>query len=122
MPDLNLPWSTDFTLSPTGDLATVDGDEFLRQRITRRLMTEVFGYVWHKSYGAGLPQKIGSTYQPQQIAAIVRAQRALEESVTQDPPPSVIVSRDANNPGMQVIDITYKDSGSGEQIGITITV
>lgn len=122
MPDLNLPWSTDFTLSPSGDLATVDGDEFLRQRITRRLMTEVFGYVWHKSYGAGLPQKIGSTYQPQQISAIVRAQMALEDKVVQDPPPTVIVRQDANNSSLQVIDITYKDAGTGEQIGITITV
>lgn len=120
--DIDLRWNDDFTLSPSGDLALVDGQEFLRQRIIRRLLTEVFGYVWHKSYGAGLPQKIGETYQPQQIAAIVRAQMSLEDHVVQDPPPDVKVTKSATNPGAQIVEINYTDAGSSEQIGITITL
>lgn len=120
MPDVGLEWGTDFALTPAGDLTLVDGGDLTRQRIERRLFTAVRGYLWHLDYGAGLPQKVGSTYQRLQIESIVRGQLLLEASVNQTPPPKIAVSQPT--PGVQVIRIDYTESGTGRQIGFTISV
>lgn len=122
MADVSLPWNTDVDWSVSGDLLTIDGDDMVQQRIERRLFTAVQGYVWHLDYGAGLLQKIGSTYQPGQIEAIVRGQMLLEDTVSQIPAPKIRVWADPNNSGMQIIRIDYVDAPSGRQIGLTITV
>lgn len=122
MADLSLEWNGDFSLTPSGDLALAEGDDMVRQRIQRRLFTAVRGYVWHLDYGAGLPQKIGSTFQPYQISSIVRAQIALEPTVAQTPPPQIQVSQDPTLPGTQIISITYTDAPSGRQVGMTISL
>lgn len=122
MPDAYLEWGEDFRLTPAGDLALADGDDFARQRIERRLFTSVQGYLWHLEYGAGLPQKVGSTYQPYQIEAIVRAQMLLEESVVANPPPKVKVTTDTNNPGLYVIRIDYTNAPTNRQVALTFSV
>jgi hypothetical protein len=86
MTDLCLEWTGDFVVDSSGDLLTVDGDVEVRQRLERRLFTAVRGYVWHKEYGAGLPQKIGSVLSVSQIQSVVSAQLALEASVATSPP------------------------------------
>lgn len=120
MADLALPWNGDLSLSGAGDLALVDDDDRVRQRIQRRLFTAVHAYVFHLDYGAGLPQKIGETFQPMQIESIVRAQLLVEESVSQVPPPTIAVAADAS--GLTVIDISYAEAPSGRQIGLTISI
>ncbi len=122
MADLSLEWNSDFSLTPAGDLALVDGDDLAQQRIVRRLFTAVRGYVWHPEYGAGLPQKIGGTFRTYQISSLVRAQMALEASVAQNPPPQVAVAQDPTNPGLQIISIIYTDAPSGRQISLTFSL
>lgn len=120
MADLGLEWNDDFRFTPSGDVSLVTGEDEARQRIIRRLYTALGGYVWDAEYGAGLPQKIGSTYQPQQIESIVRGQMLLEESVSQIPPPRIQVSSAVS--GLQVIVIEYRESGTNREIGFTIEV
>jgi hypothetical protein len=122
MADLDLEWYSDFTLTPAGDLNLAEGDDQVRQRIERRLFTAVQGYLWHLEYGAGLPQKVGQSWSAWQIAAIVRGQMQLEESVAQSPPPVVTVWADPTIQGGMIIKIEYTDAPSSRQIGLTITV
>lgn len=121
MPDLNLEWRGDLSFGPSNDLAVVDGDDFVRQRIERRLFTAVQGYVFHLEYGAGVPQKIGELYQPHDIAAIIRGQMLLEDSVAQDPPPRIQAWTSPEIQGGMIVRIDYTEAASGRQIGLTIT-
>lgn len=122
MADLLLDWNTDLSLTPSGDLALVDGDDFVRQRIIRRLFTAAQGYVFHLDYGAGMLQKIGGLFTPQQIEAVVRSQLILEDSVAKSPPARISVAWDKTAPGTQIILITYTDAPSGRQISLTISI
>jgi phage baseplate assembly protein W len=119
MADAFLEWHTDFQPDASGDLLVIDGDDEARQRLERRLFTAVQGYVWHPSYGAGLPQKIGSVLSAAQIQAVCQAQLALEQSVAANPPAQIQVSAVAN--GTVTISITYWDAKTGVSVSFTIT-
>lgn len=122
MTDLYLEWNSDFAADSTGDLYTVDGDDEVRQRLERRLFTAANGgYVFHKDYGAGLPQKIGSVLTVTQIQAVCRSQLALEASVATNPPAQLTISRDDNDPSLTVIGIKYWDAKTGVAVSFTIT-
>jgi hypothetical protein len=121
MADVALEWESDFLVNATGDLAMVDGDDEVRQRLERRLFTAVHGYVWHQAYGAGLPQKIGSTLSVSQINSIVKSQLALEASVAPSPPAQLTVSADPNQPSSVMIGIQYWDAVTGETVSFNIT-
>ncbi|WP_063615486.1 hypothetical protein [Bradyrhizobium sp. Tv2a-2] len=105
----------------TGDLLVIDGDDEVRQRLERRLFTAVQGYVWHPSYGAGLPQKIGSVLSASQIRSIVASQLAEEASVAPNPPPQLTVATDLNNSGAVRIGIQYFDAQTGVSVSFAIT-
>ncbi len=123
MADLSLEWNGDFEVSAQGGLVLVDGDELARQRIVRRLLTAIEGYVWHPEYGAGLPQRIGSVGRHEIIESIVRSQIALEASVAPTPPPRVTVSDNSGeDPGLFVVTIRYTDSTTKLQMTLTFTV
>lgn len=92
MPDIHHWYGDDLQLSPSGDLAVVDGIDLGNQRIVRRLMTAVEGYLWHLDYGAGIPQRIGDPLDLSLIEALVRSQIYLEASVARVPPPTITVS------------------------------
>jgi phage baseplate assembly protein W len=119
MADLHLEWNQDFIATATGDLLIVDGDDEVRQRLERRLFTSVKGYVWHADYGAGLPQKIGSTLSVEQIRAVVSAQLALEASVAPNPPAQLTVT--GNAAGAVFIGIKYWVANTGTAVSFTIT-
>jgi hypothetical protein len=119
MTDISLEWNDDFFPDSTGDLATVDGDVETRQRLERRLFTAVNGYVWHKDYGAGLPQKIGSVFSNEEIKSICAAQLQLESSVAPFPAAQLEVVPIAG--GLTVISIKYFDSRLGVTVSFTIT-
>lgn len=121
MADLFLEWHSDFQPDATGDLLLVDGDDEVRQRLERRLFTAVDGYVWHKEYGAGLPQKIGSVLTASQIRSICQQQLNLEASVAISPPAILTVQRDSNDPSLTVIGIQYWDAVTGISVSFTIT-
>lgn len=110
MTDLAHVWGGDLSLSPTGDLAVIDGLEKGRQRVLRRLMTGSPEYIWEPPYGAGIPAYIGSIVDAAEARALILAQMALEPTVLQNPPPQVTVTQIPN--GLSA-NITYTDSGTG---------
>lgn len=122
MADAWLEWGADFVVSASGGLLLADNDDYTRQRIERRILTAVRGYVWHQDYGAGLPQKVGSLIQASTVQAIVRSQIALEASVAPSPAPVVTVSVDPNTPALQVITIKYRDAANGEAVTLSFSV
>jgi hypothetical protein len=121
MADVSLEWTGDFQPDSTGDLLVVDGDDEVRQRLERRLFTSVQGYIFHPSYGAGLPQKIGSVLSVSEINSIVSSQLALEASVAPSPPAQLTVGADPNNPSQVNIGILYWDAKTGVSVSFTIT-
>jgi hypothetical protein len=115
-----LEWHSDYMVDSTGDLFMVEGDVEVRQRIERRLFTAVQGYVWHPEYGAGLPQKIGSTLSVPQINSIVNSQLALEASIAPFPPVRIKVEASPNDPSLIGISIQYWDRATGVSVAFTI--
>lgn len=125
MPDAWLEWNGDFAVDARGGLLLADGDDLARQRLERRLLTAVQGYIWNKAYGAGLPQRIGTTFgsaSATALQAIVMSQVAMESAVAPSPPPQVSVTQAAGVPGMVSIDVSYTDAATGAGISFTITV
>lgn len=121
MADVSLEWGQDFDIDATGDLLIVDGDDEVRQRLERRLFTAAQAYIWHPSYGAGLPQKIGSVLTVPQVRAIVAAQLMQEASVAVNPPAQLTVTASPNEPSAVMIAIKYWDAQTGETVSFTIT-
>lgn len=115
MPDLALDWQDDLQVSPSGDIATVDGAVLTQQRILRRLLTAVRSYFWHLEYGAGLIQKIGRVAKPANIQSIVRSQIALETSVARTPVPTTTVAPDPTIMGAYIVTISYFDNEKVQQ-------
>ena len=58
--DLSHYWGGDLSVSPSGDFATVDGQELGVQRIVRRLMTAPGELVYHPKYGGGAASEGGA--------------------------------------------------------------
>lgn len=119
LPDLDLPWGGDLSLTPDGDLATVDGNDMVEQGIVRRLLTAVQGYDFHLDYGAGLPQRIGRVARDRVIQSIVRSQIGLEAAVAQVPVPTISVSASTTNQGLYVINIGYRSAITGRDEAIS---
>lgn len=120
MADFWLDWKGDFIVSSKGGLVIATGDDYSRQRLQRRLLTAVFGYVWHREYGAGLPQKVGDPWSPSDIEAICMGQVVLEASVRANPPPVVHVREVI--PGMVSIDVQYISAHTGLSVQFNITL
>jgi len=121
VPDVFLEWNGDFIVSASGGLLLADGITLSNQRIIRRLSTAVQGYVWHLDYGAGLLQKIGKPGVPTTVSSIVRAQIALEATVSPTPPPVITVTEVANQPGVFIILIQYTFAATGEPVSLSFT-
>lgn len=89
--DLNHVWGGDIALSPTGDIGRVSAGARSQQRVFRRLMTTQGEYLWELDYGAGVPGQIGQNLDLPAVAALIRGQMLLEETVARDPEPVVKV-------------------------------
>jgi hypothetical protein len=92
--DINHNYGHDLQVSASGDLAVVSGEERSKQRVLRRLLTAINGYIWHVDYGAGIPNYIGqalSTDLFSEIKSLIQSQIALENSVSQDPAPKIYI-------------------------------
>ena len=92
MSDLNLTFSGDVAASAAGDLLTTDALTEATQRVLRRLLTNPGDYLWHPEYGAGLPARIGSALDVDELAGLVRTQMLLEDGVARDPEPQVTLT------------------------------
>jgi phage baseplate assembly protein W len=83
---------SDLKLTAQGDLQTVDGDALTQERIYRRLMTTPGSYIFHPTYGAGLPTYIGKPLTNElykQLAALIIAQVLEEATVSKTPEPQI---------------------------------
>ena len=118
MADLYLDWNSDFQASATGDLQLANSDTQSKQRILRRLLTAVQGYIFHLDYGAGLPQRIGYPARAKVIEGIVKSQIALEASLDPSFPPQVSVTASNQTPGVFTVFIRYL-ARTGKQISLT---
>lgn len=103
MSDLYHYWSSDWQVDVSGDLAVTDASTAGQQKVLRRLCTnpllqDVAGtpqaspdYTFHPPYGAGIPRKIGSPVNVDEIKGIIRAQLAQESVVSPHPEPVITI-------------------------------
>ncbi len=115
--DLYLDWGGDL-VSSTHDINTVSGAKRSEQRVLRRLLTALNGYIWHPEYGAGLPSFIGQIVSPDnfdQIKSLILSNMFLEASVSQTPPP--VISMQSIGDGI-FIQISYTENPTQNPIVI----
>lgn len=117
--DLFHYWGSDLSLSPTGDLAPVEGVERSKQRVLRRLLTNPGDYVWHPTYGAGLPRFVGANLDAGKLAGLIRGQMLLEASVSRSPAPTVAVQPIANGVSIRV---TYTALPDRQPVALSFSV
>jgi hypothetical protein len=119
MADAGLYFGGDLLLSATGDLLAVDSVLESNQRILRRLLTNAGDYIWQLNYGAGLPKRIGSTMDENELRSLITSQMQLEQSVLQNPPPQILLDDIGN--GFE-IDITYVEQDSKAPVTLSFDV
>lgn len=120
MPDLDMSWSGDLSVTPTGDLATVDGPALGTERVLRRLMTNPGDYIWNADYGAGLAQYIGQPIDPAGIQALILSQMQLESAVAAVPEPIVAVQ--SSPTGQLFTQIRYADATTSQSAALAINL
>ena len=118
--DLSHDIGGDLMLDAGSGLATVTADDWVRQRVLRRLLTNPGDYIWDVGYGGGLRSQIGNVVAAGQIAASIRRQLQLEAAIATSPAPQVSV----NDSGNGTIDttITYADAADGTTSRVALTV
>ncbi|WP_435018505.1 phage tail protein [Tundrisphaera sp. TA3] len=120
MPDAAHYFSYDLALSATGDLLVADGLEESKQRVLRRLLTNIRDYLWQPGYGAGLPSYIGQLLDEAELGALIKAQMYLEASVSHDPEPVVTLRAIPNGISAQ-IRYTVAATGQGAYLNFDVT-
>ncbi len=119
--DISHEFGQDIQASPTGDLAIVSGLDRSKQRVLRRLLTAINGYIWHSDYGAGIPSYIGKSVSDSdfiEIKSLIKSQIGLEQSVLQIPAPIITLQTIAGglycqidyllNPTQQPITLNFQ--------------
>jgi hypothetical protein len=114
--DLSHYWGSDLSLSVVGDLAPASGTLRGQQRVLRRLLTNPGDYIWHPTYGAGLPSKVGSNANINEITALIRGQILLEDVVAATPAPQITVT---TIDSALAVQITYTDAPSGQAVTLS---
>jgi hypothetical protein len=110
---------SDLSTDNTGDLAAVGGNVYGTQRVLRRLITVATTYIWHLTYGAGLPQYVGSVENDNAITAVIMAQIFLEDCVARSPSPTVTLAPMLN--GVNVT-VAYTDANTGTPMQLSFDV
>lgn len=103
--DIDQNYGNDILVGSDGDLAPSSGATRSKQRVLRRLLTALNGYIWHTDYGAGIPNFIGVSLSETtfiQIKSLIQSQMLLEESVSQNPPPQILVQSISNGVFCQI--------------------
>jgi phage baseplate assembly protein W len=120
MRDISHVFGYDLSIDATGDIATSSGTAHGQERVIRRLLTNPGASPFNPTYGAGLSRFLGRPATPTRIAAISRAQMALESVVSMTPAPSVKVV--AQPDGTVIESIRYVDAETGEPAALTLPV
>ena len=120
MTDLVHNFGGDLSLSATGDLAVVAGSDAGQQRVLRRLLTNLGGYIWHLDYGAGLGNFVGQAAPAARISAVARRQMRLERGIARRPLPVTTVS--SRTDGTTVLTIRYVDATTNANVTLSTPV
>lgn len=113
MTDLFHYFGQDLVCDQDGALACARETIGTRQSVLRRLCTNENDYLWHRSYGAGLPARIGTPLREAELQRLILAQLAMEARIDQDAPISVRIV--ASPPGGAACTITYTERGEAGQ-------
>lgn len=122
MNDLNHYWGGDIATGPTGDLSASAGTLRGQQRVLRRLLTNPGDYLFHPTYGAGLPGFVGQPIDRAKVVAVIRSQIALEDSVAKTPAPVIDVQPLGNDPTGIAVSISYNDAASKQAVVLSFNV
>lgn len=114
MSDISHTLGYDIDLAENGDLAIASGSDIGKQRIIRRLCTNPGDYIFWLDYGAGLPQRIGTTDTLADISSTILEQMKMEPSISESPTPSIKMYN--LNDGTRRISVQYSDSNTDETI------
>jgi hypothetical protein len=109
--DINHFFGSDIALGPTGDLSLVSGALYSEQRLVRRLLTAAGDYIQQIGYGAGLGAFVGQPGKAGVIAGVIKRQCGKEVTISQNPPPTVLIQPDAT--GNVTATITYTSAVTG---------
>lgn len=120
MTDLALTMGGDLTFAAGGDLLTSTGTQAGVERVLRRLLTNAGGYLWHLSYGAGLPAMVGQPVNVARITAIVRGQMLQERAVARSPAPIIDVTNQTD--GSVWLHVRYADADTGDAQTLSVPV
>jgi hypothetical protein len=113
----------DLATSGTGDLQTVTDTLRGQQRVLRRLLTNPGDYIFHPTYGAGLPSYVGRVANIAEITALVRGQMLLEDAVAKSPAPSIAVAPIPSPAGGGFsVTIQYTDAPTGQPVTLSFDV
>jgi hypothetical protein len=116
-------WGSDITVAASGDLLLAGSSDTTQQQILRALLTNpaladragnpvaTADYSDHPDFGAGLPRRVGSTLNVQELRAIILSVVVSFPSVASDPAPTIDVV--PFNDGA-TINIQYADTITGE--------
>lgn len=116
-------FGNDLSLTAQGTLAQSDSDEYAKESIIRRLLTNPGTYFWQPEYGAGVGRFIGenlSTANFDEIKNLIISQMLLEETVSKSQPPQV--SLKALIGDFLQCDIIYYSAITNHQISISFQV
>lgn len=112
MADIFHWWGSDINVSPSGDLALVDGLQRSNQRILRRLLTNQNEWLWHPTYGAGVGGRVGQLRDVTAIQSAINTQIMQEACVGRSPLPVITVTAIDNGADVKIV---YQDIQTGSQ-------
>ncbi len=120
--DLYNNFGTDLAATHTGDILLANDQELSQQRILRRLLTAINGYIWDTTYGAGLPSFVGQPLTDSilsQLTSLITSQIFLEDTVAKSPTP--VISLQPIQQGL-FCQITYTYIPTNQPIVLTFTM
>ena len=121
--DLSQYVGGDLSSSGTGDLQTASGTLRGQQRVLRRLLTNPGDYIFHPTYGAGLPKYVGQVADLAKIKALILGQVLLEDAVAKSPAPVITVAPIQNGAGGGFsVSIQYTDAPSKQPVSLSFSV
>lgn len=112
----DIAFKSDFVLTASGDLDTIEGLENVKEALMRRLITSPGTVVHRPEYGVGIKDfqnSLNSLEKRRRLAARIAEQFVLDERV--ESVTGVSVNSDDNNPGMVSITVRVKLVGYDEQ-------
>lgn len=121
--DISLYVGGDLSPSAVGDLLSANGTIRGQQRVLRRLLTNQGEYLFHPTYGAGLPSFVGQVADVAKIQALIRSQILLEDAVARSPAPVITVTPiNRGITGGLAVSIQYVDSVTNQSTSLNFNV